>query len=177
MIGGIMELHEELRQRRIELGVARMSGPVPPEDIEQEPLFYDPLVIVAGVDNPWARRRKVALADLLHEPWTWASLNNSLIVEAFRAQRLEPPRVAIYSDAITMRLKLAAAGRFLAVVPGSTVRFDEKAASTKVLPVELPMEHRRHEIITLKDRTLSPLAQRFIAIAREVAKPMAYGKP
>jgi hypothetical protein len=32
-------------------------------------------------------------------------------------------------------------------------------------------------IITLKDRTLNPLAQRFIECARETAKPLAKGKP
>jgi DNA-binding transcriptional LysR family regulator len=173
VLGGILELHDELRARRIEVGLARMSGPVPPEGIDQEALFYDPLMIVAGQDNPRARQRKIALADLLHEPWTWASLNDSLIVEAFRAKGLAPPRVTIYSDAINMRLKLAATGRFLAVVPASTLRFHDRTAPIKVLPVELPTTRRQHGIIKLKDRTLSPLAELFIEHARAVAKPMA----
>jgi DNA-binding transcriptional LysR family regulator len=175
MLGGVQELYDELRERRIELGLARMSL-VPPEGIDQEALFYDPLVVVAGADNPWARRRKFTLADLLDEPWTWASLNDALIVEAFRAHGVAAPHVAVYTDAINMRIKLAAAGRFLAVVPASVLKFHDKNVSIRILPVELPMTRRQHGIITLKGRTLSPLAQRFIDIAREVAKPLAREK-
>jgi DNA-binding transcriptional LysR family regulator len=44
-----------------------------------------------------------------------------------------------------------------------------------VLPVELPTTQRQIGIITLKNRTLSPLAQVFIECAREIAKPLAKG--
>jgi LysR family pca operon transcriptional activator len=42
----------------------------------------------------------------------------------------------------------------------------------KKLPVELSSTHQQTGIVTLKNRTLSPLAQRFIEMAREVAKPL-----
>jgi hypothetical protein len=46
----------------------------------------------------------------------------------------------------------------------------------KVLPIELPARPGPVGIITLKKRTLSPLAQLFIEHAREVAKPLANSK-
>ena len=73
----------------------------------------------------------------------------------------------------SMRIRLAATGRFLAVVPASILKFPAKHPSIKVLPVELPTTRRQIGIITLKNRTLSPLAQLFIECAREIAKPMA----
>jgi hypothetical protein len=42
-----------------------------------------------------------------------------------------------------------------------------------MLPIELPMTHRQVGIITLKKRTLSPLAERFIETVHEVAKSLA----
>jgi hypothetical protein len=39
--------------------------------------------------------------------------------------------------------------------------------------VELPTTRRKIGIITLKNRTLSPSAQLFIEVARELAKPLA----
>ena len=72
-----------------------------------------------------------------------------------------------------MRIKLATTGRLLAVVPSSILRFPAKHPSLKVLPVELPTTHRQIGIITLKNRTLSPLAKLFIEHAREVAKSIA----
>jgi DNA-binding transcriptional LysR family regulator len=179
VLGGMLELCDDLRQRRIDLGFARVSGPAPPEDIEQELLFDDPLVVVAGMNNPWARRRKIRLAELVNEPWTWSSrgtLSDSLVGGAFHANGLESPRATIHGDGLSIRLKLAATGRFLAVVPESTLKFHDKLVLIKILPVEFPTTHRQTGIITLKNRTLSPLAHRFIQCAREVAKPLAKKK-
>jgi hypothetical protein len=44
------------------------------------------------------------------------------------------------------------------------------------LRVKLPGTRRQTGVVTLKDRTLSPLAKRFIEAAREVAKPLADAK-
>jgi DNA-binding transcriptional LysR family regulator len=179
IVAGTLELHEALRERRIELAFTRMAQSTPPDDIDQDVLFEDPHVVVAGVQNPWARRRKVKLAELVNEPWTWlspGSLVDSIVVDAFRANGLKPPSAAIYVDDPNVRIKLAATGRFLAVVPASTQRFHDQRASVKVLPVELPTPHRQTGIVALKNRTLSPLAQRFIETAREVAKPLARGR-
>src|SRR4051812_4067800 len=67
--GGTLSLCEHLRARRIEL--ALVSGVVAEDDLDQDLLFEEPLVIVAGADNPIARRRKITLGDLVNEPWTW----------------------------------------------------------------------------------------------------------
>jgi DNA-binding transcriptional LysR family regulator len=93
-------------------------------------------------------------------------------VEAFRASGLEPPRATVYADTFNMRIKLVKNGRFLTVVPACIMRFSTENVSLKVLPVELPTTHRPIAIITLKNRTLSPLAQLFIDCARHVAKPL-----
>jgi len=41
------------------------------------------------------------------------------------------------------------------------------------LPVELPVAPVANEIVTLKNRTLGPVARLFIEHAREIAKPLA----
>jgi hypothetical protein len=43
----------------------------------------------------------------------------------------------------------------------------------KKLPIELPVQSFAISIVTLKDRTISPVARLFIETAREVAKPLA----
>jgi len=179
VLGGMLQLCEELRGRRIDLGVARISGPASPEDIDQEVLFDDPLVVVAGAANPWIGRRNIKLVELVNEPWTWTSQGNlvdSIIIEIFRANGLKPPRSTIHVSSTTMRLKLAATGRFLAVVAASALQFHENRASIKVLRLDLPTTHQQTGIITLKNRTLSPLSQIFIECARQMAKPLAKKK-
>jgi DNA-binding transcriptional LysR family regulator len=46
----------------------------------------------------------------------------------------------------------------------------------KVLPIDLPLDRVKVGIVTLKNRTLSPVVQIFIDAAHEVAKPRAKGK-
>ena len=171
--GGLLAQFQELRERRVELAFTRMSTLSLEEDIDAEVLFEEPLVVVAGAQNPWARRRRIELADLVNEPWTWTppgTFFESLVVEAFRASGLQPPRATVYVEAANVRMRLAATGRFLAVISGSTMRFPARHASLKLLPVELPTTRRQIGIVTLKKRALSPLAQRFIECARQVAK-------
>jgi DNA-binding transcriptional LysR family regulator len=179
VVGGMLDLCDKLRERRIDVGFARLSEAAPPEDIAQELLFEDPLIVVADVNNPWVRRRKITLANLANEPWTWAAqgtLIDSIVDRAFRANGLELPRARVLTDGINMRLRLIATGRFLAVLPASTLRFHDKAQSIRVLPVDLPTTHRYTGFITFKNRTLNPLAQRFIECAREIAKPLTKQK-
>jgi DNA-binding transcriptional LysR family regulator len=143
--------------------------------LEQQELFEEPpFVVVAGTNNPWVRRRKIKLAELVNEPWTWPSAGTAFevrVVEAFRASGLTPPHATVYADVINMRMKLAASGRFLAVVPSYIMRFPAGHLPVKILPVKLPTTHRQLAVITLKNRTLSPPAQRFIDCTREAMKP------
>jgi DNA-binding transcriptional LysR family regulator len=174
--GSSLVQFEALRQRRIELGFGGTTESISRDDIEAETLYEEPLTVVAGLDNRWSRRRKIKLAELVDEPWTWPALGpiiDSLVIEAFWVNGVKPPRATIYADAYSLRLRLAAGGRFLAIVPASIMKFPGKPGAIKVLPVDLPTTRRQIGIITLKNRTLSPLAQLFINCAREIAKPLA----
>ena len=70
-------------------------------------------------------------------------------------------------------MSLLATGRFLTIFPTSILRFPTQHSELKVLPVELPMARVQVGILTLKNRTLSPVAKLFIECVREVAKPFA----
>jgi DNA-binding transcriptional LysR family regulator len=89
------------------------------------------------------------------------------------AHGLDPPRPAVYTDAINVRTRLAATRGFLTVMPASMLTFPGRHGSLRRLPVELPTTRRQMGIITLKNRTLSPLAQLFIECARDIVRPPA----
>jgi DNA-binding transcriptional LysR family regulator len=174
--GGLHIQYEALRQRRIEFGFGGVTDPITDDDIVAETLYEEPLTVVAALNNPWSQRRRIRLAELVDEPWTWptaGTIIDALVIEAFRSNGVEPPRATVYADAYSLRLRLAAGGRFLAIVPASIMKFPGKPGAIKVLPVELATTGRKIGIITLKNRTLSPLAQLFIKCAREIAKPLA----
>ena len=57
-----------LRHRTIDLILAALPGPVADsklgDDVNVEIVFEDRMFVVAGVQSPWARRRKIELAEL-----------------------------------------------------------------------------------------------------------------
>jgi len=84
--------------------------------------WFNSFVVLAGVQNPWARRRRIELAELVNEPWALGTPESSLggaVVEAFRTRGLEYPRATLVSDSSDVRLSLVASGRFLTIAPSS----------------------------------------------------------
>jgi len=72
-----------------------------------------------------------------------------------------------------LRTRLLKTGRYVSILPRSVLFFGGELPHVKVLPVSLPGIAPITEILTLKNRTLSPAAELFIQCAREVAKSMA----
>jgi DNA-binding transcriptional LysR family regulator len=107
---------------------------------------------------------------VLPPPGSWIG---SVAKEAFRASGLDYPRTTVVTDSPQVRISLLATGRFVTIFPASALRFPARRPEIKILPVELPMARLANGIVTLKNRTLSPVAQLFIECAREVAKPLA----
>jgi hypothetical protein len=73
-------------------------------------------------------------------------------------------------------MSLLATGHFLAIFPASVLQFPFKRPELKVPPVKLPMKSVPNGVVTLKNRTLTRVAQLFIVTAHEVAKPLAKNK-
>jgi len=73
-----------------------------------------------------------------------------------------------------MRKRLAT-GRFLTILPSYTVTL-YGSPSLKPLPVALSETHGAIGIVTLKNRTLSPLGELFVKTARAVAKSLMKAK-
>ena len=167
-------LSRELRQRTIELAVAPTMGLSPEGDTKIEILFDDQFVVMAGSPTKWIRRRKLVLADLLNELWVLPppeSLPGQYIAQAFRSSGFEPPRAHVVSFSIPLHYHLLATGRYITMLPRSMLRFG-KHTPLKLLPVKSPAGAYPIGILTLRNRTLSPLAQLFITCAREVAKQL-----
>jgi DNA-binding transcriptional LysR family regulator len=173
-----LEFHE-LRQRKVDLLLGRMISPsLVDDDIDVETLFEDPLFVVAGARNRWARRQKIELAELVNERWVLLPPNNavsSLVAQAFQAHGLDPPRESVTAD-IHMRVQLLTTGRFLTILPYDVLQFVAKRWSLKTLPINLGIQAPSLAVLTLRNRTLSPVVQLFVDCAREVAKSLPKNK-
>ncbi len=170
----------ELRERSVDLMVGRILHPPLDDDFDADILFEDRLAVVAGHGSRWADRRKIAMKELMNEPWVDTPSNTP--VDAFittglqaRGITLPPPVVRTYS--MHVRNYLLSTGRYLGLMWSWTLRFNPSAWSFKALPVELGIPSRPVAIVTLKNRTLSPAVEIFIAEARELANSMSAPVP
>lgn len=165
-----------LRNHDIDLMIGRLPSPTPAADTDVQVLLHESGVVVAGLNNPWVRRRKIRLAELVKERWCLPprhSFPGGWIANAFHATGLEVPRASVTAYSILMQSALLSSGRFLSFLPATMLHFSNKRLSMKVLPVEMPVQMWPIGIITLKGRTPNPAQDLLIDCAKEVAKPLA----
>jgi DNA-binding transcriptional LysR family regulator len=173
-VAPLADQYRELRERKIDLVLGRLASKSGIEDdIETQFIYRDRFCVVGGLHSRWSTRRKIDLTDLAHEAWglpSLASLAGSLIQEAFRARRISIRSAATGSPHLL--LSLLAKGPFLVIVPDSVLKLGTNLPPLKVLPVELPVPPWPVGVMTLKNRTISPVAQLFLDCTREVVKPL-----
>ena len=137
------------------------------------------MIVSASAHSKWGRRRKIDLADLIDEPWVLAgptSWRRTVGEEAFRARGLSRPRPMVTTDSIILRARLVADGPYLSMFATSVLRrlIAENYAITALPVVDLP--GLSNGVVTLKNRTLSPVVERFLVCVREIAASFA-GRP
>lgn len=145
------------------------------QNLQAEVLFNDRICLAAAKDGPWGRRRKIAAADLIN-----ANLispppdtdGGTALVQTFRAAGLSAPSVTVTSFSVHLRNILSLRGRFVAVTPVSILKFNPNLYRLKELTIDLPAPPIPVLIVTLKNRTLSPSVEHFLACIRDVAKTM-----
>lgn len=175
MASNVMDM-TGLRNRLYDLALARLDdwrGAGLGDDLDVSTLYDDNLVVAAGSNNPWTRRADIRLVDLMDEPWILSPpgfWHHTRTEEAFRALGLTLPQPRIVSVTIPLRMHLMAAGPYISVFSGTVMRQIARRFDIVALPVPLPSQPWPVLVVTLKNRTLRPVVQRFIQSAHEVAK-------
>jgi DNA-binding transcriptional LysR family regulator len=165
----------DLDERNLDLLILRKFGPFAEDRLSFEALLDNPNFVVAGESNPWTRRRRVELSELLDELWVlppagtrWGSITRDI----FAARGLPFPRAAMVALGVEMTNDLLRTGRYLTIHPECILNFPTKHPFIRKLPVQLPVISGPTGILTLKNRELNPAAQLFMECARQVAKPL-----
>jgi DNA-binding transcriptional LysR family regulator len=166
----------DLRGRNVEVAVMRTEASEHDAAFEIKVLYHDRLRVVAGSKNPWARRRKITLVDLVNERWCLPPADHpvgAMVLEAFRLSGLQPPTRSVTVASAQCTSNLVAKGLFLGVHGRMFLRFNPPSVRLMVLPVELPNSASPVSAVTLTGRTLSPPAELFIKCAQEVTQKLA----
>jgi DNA-binding transcriptional LysR family regulator len=174
----------ELRERSLDVALVRVAG-LPSshrfgEDLEVEVLLNDEAVVVVGKESPWARRRKLKLAEIADQPWILPpanSLNSAVIMDAFRSAGLGAPKVSLTTFSVQLRANLVARGRHITVFPKSLMRLSADRMALKALPIGLPARDWPVAMVTLKNRMLNPSVQLFMGVVRRAFQSLGDERP
>jgi DNA-binding transcriptional LysR family regulator len=171
----VMQVHE-LRNRNVEILFARTPKGIADNDLVVETLFDEPFVLVAGAQSKWARRRRLDLRDLVEERWVlppYDSVPGRLILEIFRSAKLQPPMQSMATLSVQLTTNLIATGAYIGILPRSVAQYTQRVG-LKILPARLSNQRLALGIITLKNRSLGPLASLFLDRTRKVVAPFQH---
>ncbi len=99
--GNVRPLYVALREREVDVIITRRLQSTPEDDFISEKLFDERIFVVAGLENRWARRRKIDLSGLLEEPWIMPlphTVAGRLVAEGFHAKGLALPKWSLRSE-------------------------------------------------------------------------------
>jgi DNA-binding transcriptional LysR family regulator len=145
------------------------------DELDTEVLFNDEIVVVAGLQCKWARRRKLDLAELLDEPWVLPpphTLNSTIVMDAFRLLGPKTPKVRLVTFSVQLRVDLLATGSFITALPLSMMNVCADRFALKILPVKLPVRKWPVVLVTLKNRVLNPVVELFITSLRQTFRSL-----
>lgn len=148
--------------------VVNLVYPKPPGGLAYIPLREDECVACCGLTHRLAGRKHVPLSELSGERWALGEPGlptNQILHEVLRDNGLDPPRAALQTRLLSLRLQAAASSDLL--VYGSkaaALRF----GALRVLPVEELRWTRSLGVLHRKEPYLSPAVRRFIVILRKV---------
>ncbi len=140
--------------------------------ILQEKLIEDQLCLVTPADHPWARRKKVPVADLFTEPFisresgsgTLKSIQGSLIAAGYSIDDLQVTAQMGSTQAVIQAVK---GGVGISILSSIAVTDPLKAGSIAVLTVEGIDLKRSFYLTRHKHRTVSPLSRAFVDFLEE----------
>jgi DNA-binding transcriptional LysR family regulator len=172
-------LLQDLRKGELDIVVINVSD-APLDGVEREALWDDEFVVYASARHRLAKRKSVALAELVHERWASTAASGLLawnsLRRAFEERGLPAPQFAVISDSGVLNRRIIASLDLLGIAPKMSVEPIAKSIGLKILNVTDARWLRPVGLMYRKDGYLSPLGRRFIEILKVMAQEMASKK-
>ncbi len=158
--------YRDLCERNLDLILGRIpSERARDSELASEPLCDYRVVVAAGANGRWARRRKIDLAELVDEPWVLTPPDcwtHAAVRKVFRDRGLKTPQISLMTHSLQLRLSLAASGPHITVFPDFIRSLNDYQRAVTILPIDLPASPTPLSIVTLKNRKLNPVVDSFV---------------
>jgi DNA-binding transcriptional LysR family regulator len=166
-IGNTADVAKAVAESYAELGL--VEGEVDDPVLSRQPIGQDQLMIVVGLDHPWAGRVEIEPADLPASNWVLreqGSGTRSAFEAAVRSCGVDPKAlpVALTLPANEAILAAVQAGLGATAISASVARPALEAGHVRQVPFQLPA--RPYYVLRHKERFRSKAGDAFLALAR-----------
>ncbi|KKX33121.1 LysR family transcriptional regulator [Rhizobium sp. LC145] len=171
MEGRYADLLQGLRRGEIDFLIGALRDPVPIGDVEQEELFCDTVVIVAGLNHPLVGRSDIALDELAFYPWIVAQAGTPTrkhFNELFAPLGNRAPRSIVESGSLILMRELLDESDHLGCV--SYLQAKAEIARGLMTALDIDLSHTSRPIgLTFRHGWMPTTAQQqFLDLLRDV---------
>jgi DNA-binding transcriptional LysR family regulator len=172
-------LVRRLLDREFDIVIARLHHSPGAEELDFETLAEEPHGIAARVDHPLARKRGLALRDLVDQTWVMPPPGNVMrdrLTQLFLQKRLDLPHRVVETAALPIITSLLRMSAMVAPLPTDVVRPYFESGVLAMLPLSLDLRLGAAGIITRHEHRFSPAANAMLTALRKAAAAQYSGK-
>jgi DNA-binding transcriptional LysR family regulator len=168
------ELLHGLRHGEMDLLIGALRDPLPVEDVEQEPLFDDPLTIVARIGHPLTAKKQITVDDLAAYPWV-VPQKDIPTRDHFEAlmQGRSTAGGLVESSSIVLIISLLLESERLTLISRQQIRREQIQGLVTTLPYDMSSTLRPIGLRTRGYWHPTKTQVRFLELLRESAKRFA----
>ena len=165
---------EELRSFSIDFGIVRTA--VRAEDIDTSILLTEPLLLALPPNHPLCKKDSIEIADLENERFLLPTTSHGLgiaddIIEACQNSGFTP-NIVYWGTETLPTLLMVMKGAGICFAPSCYKQFNSPDLPV-LRPIAFPVLQTKLSIITLRNRFMSSVSKRFLAITEDVVQEMA----
>lgn len=162
-------LMEQLNEGKLHVVIGRMVT-LSRRDYVFRPIGEESLSVIAAVDHPLARRKRVDFLAMQAYPWVLqphGSPMRDVMEQEFRAHECEIPQGLVESSSILTTTNLAMKSTMLGVIPESVANRYARHGLLAILRYEIRSSLTAFGSIVPRDRPLSVPARHFVDLLHE----------
>jgi LysR family pca operon transcriptional activator len=166
--GRTEELLPMLAAGEIDLIVGRLYAPATPDGFPREPLWEEPISILARADHPVFSQRNPTLAELRRYDLVLPTVSQRVgqEIETLLEMLALQPNASLRSSSYGFIREMLHATDMISVMPRLMMVGDLLRGTLRVVPLPIPAPPRPAGLILSRDRPLPPAGEVFVACLR-----------
>jgi DNA-binding transcriptional LysR family regulator len=170
------ELLHGLRHGELDLLIGALRDPVPVDDVVQEPLFDDPLAIVARSGHPLTHKSRITTADFAKYPWV-VPPRGTPTRDHFETLIADQPPVGglVETSSIVLICSLLLESDRLTLISRHQILREQAQGLLVTLPYDMSRTLRPIGLTTRRNWRPTATQSRFLELVREAARKVAVG--